>query len=280
MAEKFALKWNDFNSNASKAFGLFRNEEFLHDVTLVAEDNTQIKANKLVLSSCSEYFKNIFRNNNHSHPLLCLQGLTSEDIRRVLDYIYDGEVKIFQENLDKFLAIVQKLKLQGLLGDPPAKEPEESAPNVTPFKHKKTSTNQEPTESFEMPNTSQSKPISTEVATTKYEAQPLPLSEDDRNNLNEQINQLLERIDDGRFQCSLCEKVFKTKQQCQNHIEARHIEGISIPCHLCGKAFRSRNRLATHKTKEHVKAKLKVTEQQVLNQYIKNCLKVEVADEK
>ena len=63
MAEKFSLKWNDFSSNASKTFGLLRNEEFLQDVTLVAEDSTQIKAHKLVLSSCSEYFKNIFRNN-------------------------------------------------------------------------------------------------------------------------------------------------------------------------------------------------------------------------
>ena len=248
MAEKFVLKWNDFSSNASKAFGLLRNEEFLQDVTLVAEDNTQIKAHKLVLSSCSEYFKNIFRNNNHSHPLLCLQGLTSEDIRRVLDYIYDGEVKIFQEDLEKFLAIAQKLKLQGLLGDPSAKEHAESKP---PLEQKKSVTKQEPTESSDMPNSSLHKSISTEVATTIFEGQQKSLSEDDRNNLNEQINQLLERTDDGRFQCTLCGKSFKTKQQCQNHIEAKHIEGISIPCHLCGKIFRSRNRLATHKTQEH-----------------------------
>ena len=60
MTEKFCLKWNDFNSNASKAFGLLRKEEFLQDVTLVAEDNTQVAAQKLALSSCSEYFKNIF----------------------------------------------------------------------------------------------------------------------------------------------------------------------------------------------------------------------------
>ena len=243
MAEKFALKWNDFNSNASKAFGLFRNEEFLHDVTLVAEDNTQIKAHKLVLSSCSEYFQNIFRNNNHSHPLLCLQRLTSEDIRRVLDYIYVGEVKIFQEELDKFLAIAQKLKLQGLLGDPQSEEHEESGPKA----HLR-STKQEQKDSFEMPNL---KSHSTEIATTKYEAQQIPLSEDDRNNLNEQINQLLERTEDGRFQCTICGKVFKTKQQCQYHIEGRHLEGISLPCHLCGRTFRSRHTLSIHHNRHH-----------------------------
>ena len=36
MSEKFCLKWNDFHSNVSKSFGLFRNEDYLHDVTLVS----------------------------------------------------------------------------------------------------------------------------------------------------------------------------------------------------------------------------------------------------
>ena len=53
--EKFCLKWNDFYSNVSKAFGLFRNEDYLHDVTLVSDDHKQVSAHKLVLFPCSEY---------------------------------------------------------------------------------------------------------------------------------------------------------------------------------------------------------------------------------
>ena len=89
MGEKFCLKWNDFNSNASRAFGLLKIEEFLQDVTLVGEDNSQIAAHKLALSASSEYFKNIFKNNKHSHILLCLNGVTSAEIKNVLDYIYN-----------------------------------------------------------------------------------------------------------------------------------------------------------------------------------------------
>ena len=63
MPEKFDLKWNDFHSNVSKSFGLLRNEDYLHDVTLVSDDYKQVTAHKLVLSACSEYFKNIFKNN-------------------------------------------------------------------------------------------------------------------------------------------------------------------------------------------------------------------------
>ena len=72
MSPKFCLKWNDFDSNASKAFRLLMDEDFLQDVTLVGDDQSQIAAHKLVLSACSEYFNSIFKKNNHSHPLLCL----------------------------------------------------------------------------------------------------------------------------------------------------------------------------------------------------------------
>ena len=75
MGEKFCLKWNDFSSTASRAFGLLRGEDFLQDVTLVGDDNYQVTAHKLVLSACSEYFKNIFKSNNHIHLFLCLEGV-------------------------------------------------------------------------------------------------------------------------------------------------------------------------------------------------------------
>ena len=57
MAEKISLKWNDFYFNVSKSFRELRHEEYLQDVTLVSDDNTQISAHKLVLSACSEHFK-------------------------------------------------------------------------------------------------------------------------------------------------------------------------------------------------------------------------------
>ena len=119
MSEKFCLKWNDFQSNASKSFGLFRNEEYLHDVTLVSDDQKQVSAHKLVLSACSEYFKNIFKLNSkpNAHPLVCLDGISADDLNNIVDYIYNGEVKIYQENLDRFLSIAQRLKLEGLIGN-------------------------------------------------------------------------------------------------------------------------------------------------------------------
>ena len=50
MSEKFCLKWNDFQSNVSKTFGLLRNENYLYDVTLVSDDNQQVSAHRLIHS--------------------------------------------------------------------------------------------------------------------------------------------------------------------------------------------------------------------------------------
>ena len=94
--EKFCLKFNDFQENTIKTFSRLREENDFFDVTLVSDDQKQIMAHKVVLSSCSEYFKNILKTNKHSHPMLCMTGITSIDLDNVLNYVYQGEVKIFQ----------------------------------------------------------------------------------------------------------------------------------------------------------------------------------------
>ena len=51
MDEKYNLKWNDFQATISGSLSLLQREEDFYDVTLVSEDQTQIKAHKVVLSA-------------------------------------------------------------------------------------------------------------------------------------------------------------------------------------------------------------------------------------
>ena len=119
MTQKFTVKWKDFKSNVSKSFGLLRYEEYLHDVTLVSDDEKQISAHKLVLSACSDYFKNIFKNYKSSTSclLICLSGVSTHNLENMLEYMYNGEVQINQTDLDQFMEIAQKFTLQGLVSD-------------------------------------------------------------------------------------------------------------------------------------------------------------------
>merc|ERR1712001_337992 len=114
MSEKFCFQWNDFQSNVSRTFGQLRSEEEFFDVSLVSDDQKMLSAHKLVLSASSPYFKHILTTNKHSHPLLCLHGVSSAELQCVLDYIYQGEVQIYQEQLDRFLVVAQRLQLEGL----------------------------------------------------------------------------------------------------------------------------------------------------------------------
>ena len=113
MSEKFSIKWKNFNLNATKKFSDLRTITEFNDVTLVGDDHKVIKAHRVVLSSCSEYFKNVLLQHDHPHPLICLDGITSNDIENVLDFIYTGELQIFQEDLDDFFSYFSETETRG-----------------------------------------------------------------------------------------------------------------------------------------------------------------------
>ena len=115
MSDKFSLKWNDYQSNWNRSLTELRNDSDLADVTLISDDKVKFSAHKVVLSSCSNMFKFILKGNNQSSPLLYLGGVSSFNLGFILDYIYHGEVNIFQDQLESFLQIAQNLELEGLL---------------------------------------------------------------------------------------------------------------------------------------------------------------------
>ena len=116
MSEKLCLQWNDFKENATSAFGTLREDNDFADVTLACEDGKQFEAHKVILATSSPFFQNILRRNKHTHPLIYMRGLKSEDLAAIIDFLYCGEANVYQENLDSFLAIAEELQLKGLTG--------------------------------------------------------------------------------------------------------------------------------------------------------------------
>ena len=54
--------------------------------------------------------------------MIYLNGVESKLLNNILDYIYEGEVQLYQEDLDSFLDVAQKLKINGLIEGQEEKE--------------------------------------------------------------------------------------------------------------------------------------------------------------
>jgi len=239
------LKWNDFQENTIKTFSKLRKEEDFYDVTLVSDDQIQVMAHKLILSSSSEYFKNILKTNRHSHPMICLTEITSMDLQNVLDYIYQGEVKIFQKNIEKFLDIAQRLKIDGLLSS----EQENDIQQKEHFTNQPMETISKPIPIQKFENLNEEK---SEGGSSAASCQTISLNASSSvDEIEQKVTENLGKNENGDYMCNLCGKVGgKLIRNMKNHIET-HLEGISFFCSICGKQFRSRNSMNCHKSMLH-----------------------------
>jgi len=130
-SEKFCLRWNDFESNISVAFRELRDDKDFFDVTLACDDE-QISAHKVILSACSPFFRNILRRNPHQHPLLYLKGVKYTDLQSVLNFMYNGEVNVAQEELNSFLAVAEELRVKGLTQNQGGSQNRSKSPVIKP----------------------------------------------------------------------------------------------------------------------------------------------------
>ena len=123
-AEKFCLKWNDFQKNITTSFEVLKSDTDFTDVTLACEYGQQIEAHKVILASSSPFFQNLLKKNKHPHPLIFMRGVKYEELAAIVDFLYCGEANIFQENLDAFLSIAGDLQLKGLTNTEADKSPD------------------------------------------------------------------------------------------------------------------------------------------------------------
>ncbi|XP_040583233.1 protein jim lovell-like [Lepeophtheirus salmonis] len=137
--EHLSLKWNSFDSNSRESLSdLYENEE-LFDVTLIT-GSRQIKAHKVVLSACSPVFRSIIKSAPpQTHPWIYLKGINVDHLELLISFLYHGEVKVIQEELDDFIAIAKEFEIKCLntekmptsLNDSPTPSPPRDLPDLS-----------------------------------------------------------------------------------------------------------------------------------------------------
>ena len=247
MSEKFCLKWNDFQTNVSNSFRKLWTSDHFYDVTLVSDDQQQVSAHKVVLASSSEYFKNILTSNKHSHPMLCLNGVSSSEMKNILDFIYNGEIQLYQDHLDQFLAIAQRFQLEGLIQGSDENNPDPQ--HFEEYEHKIIIPENHNMDLGTIENVNGTGGISIKnqlVKTQKIIAMDSANFENVEE-LDQKINDMIEKVDGTqKRRCIPCGQVSRHLGHAKEHAEV-HIEGLSFPCKYCSKTFRSRHSLKNHK---------------------------------
>ncbi|XP_060525345.1 modifier of mdg4-like isoform X29 [Cylas formicarius] len=115
-SEQFSLCWDNFHKNMSSGMNSLLENEDLVDVTLAVEGKC-LKAHKMVLSVCSPYFKELFKSNPCQHPIVFMKDVSYVAISDLLQFMYQGEVQVSQENLTTFIKTAEALQIKGLTGD-------------------------------------------------------------------------------------------------------------------------------------------------------------------
>ena len=112
--DKLCYSLSAFDVNIREYFRKLRKEQKLFDVTLATKDGQHIQAHKIILSSGSYFFSEIFMKSDHSKMLVYLKGISNKGLQQVLDFLYNGEVSIDQENMNDFLETCKELEVKGL----------------------------------------------------------------------------------------------------------------------------------------------------------------------
>ena len=258
-SEKFSLKWKDYQSNWCQSLSRLRNDTDMSDVTLITDDMVKISAHKILLSSCSNVFNYILKDHNQSNLLLYLSGISSVSLGFILDYIYHGEVNLYQEQLDGFLDSAQKLEISGLLSESQGNEDEpesvfddiKDTNDIFEYEDQK---NRQENHWVGINDESPARPRS-QVQHTRNIPNNVPncdVTGMSSEEIGDKIKTMYQKIN-GVWTCNVCGRTSYNKStDMRLHVET-HLDGLCYTCTQCNQDFRLKSLLKKHKQKTNHK---------------------------
>ncbi|XP_014360072.2 protein bric-a-brac 2 [Papilio machaon] len=293
-ASQFSLRWNNYVSHVTEAFNELRFSNDLVDVTLCC-DGGKIRAHKMLLSACSNYFKQIFKENPCQHPVIIFRNVKFEDLNAIINFMYHGEVNIFQEQLESFLITAELLEVKGLTDN--AEEETSKTPIMLidntslDLSSKSTRTNQDmvPIQTDEpinlatvqtnrdenIPDANMQKKlhdiiVETELQTEKVtpdestnsstRGPPLPSEEmqvDTQSTSAEDLSEKNNDSDLAKFRCQLCPKGFKHPTSLTLHKDSH---AGKTQCPVCHRSFSRSYDMRSHLQRIHQGKQLTIKE--------------------
>merc|ERR1711923_475858 len=97
------------------------------DVTLVTDDKQQIRAHRNILSAASPVFKSIFQiDSKNANQVIYLRGIQHSEMESIMQFIYLGEARFYEERMSEFLQVSRDLEIKALSTGIPMKDQTDS----------------------------------------------------------------------------------------------------------------------------------------------------------
>lgn len=109
----YSFNWNNHMRHIRGALATLLNESVLVDVTLCCEGG-RLSAHKILLSMCSPYFRDVFKENPCPHPIVILKDVSCGVMQELLQFMYDGEVTVDYSDFTSFIKTAELLQICGL----------------------------------------------------------------------------------------------------------------------------------------------------------------------
>lgn len=244
---KFDLTWNDFSRNSEKTIRNLANDTLFTDVTLLSDDCKRIKAHKVILSSSSDFFRDVLSETSAGEPLLFLKGIQHSELQAIIKFMYIGTIEIAQEDFKKFLKAATDLQIEGLQE---FKNVDDSIDKSYSYQHTK---KDQIREQFK-----ESK-IYIEYSVSNFDepdnkSQFFELALDQESDHSSIMTNFkignFEKNADGSHSCDECEYKTKYSGHLKKHKLGKHL-GVKFKCDQCENEFSTRSNVRKHTKSKH-----------------------------
>jgi len=259
--DTFCVGLDEFDTNIRKIWQNLQKEEEFCDMTLACEGKV-IKTHKVIISAISPILRNILRNNSITNPCIYLRGVKFKELENLLNFVYQGEVCIEEEDINSFLEVGKELQIKGMAAvqkldsKSSPMDPLENRENIETVKIVFSDETAENIMKIETEDTiiephtrCGQKRVSTVEGPSgiKYNINPVKKvkSEITSNIVLKENSEKSINTAETEFRCEICNKVY-TKLGALNIHKASVHEGITYPCERCGKAYSQAVNLKRH----------------------------------
>lgn len=235
------IPWKSFPSDLLK---YVKQDTSQFDVTLICDEGLQVKAHKIILSTASDFLKEILCSLDETNTYILLNEFKKHEVEKVLGFIYGGEVELMQADFEKFLHLSRMLGILDL-----GTSIDDINRDGCAFQE---------AISIDRKNISITlKPQ--KLSVVKSSLEPKTLQEVDCVNINEMINEksqlrltsVLSKKDarepvmiDGLWECPICGRTFIRKYHAKCHTNI-HFKS-DHRCDSCSKSFGTQESLRSH----------------------------------